>query len=457
MEADPMPEPATTVLAHQDAVNLLSDFLEATYPVKELSSNDLAEYVGKSFHYGWELSVRFVDEVRPIRVLVDKAFPFTAPRIALVDRTLFLKWPHVEHDGLLCLSPQNASHSPRLISKGAQDITMFIACATVNGTAIAGMSVPAPRHKSVTGKNKDELTKGFRPGHVPPRLLLSRYFDCDTSVARFEVKRCDHRWIHGRDRNEDSEQLKEKKVVIVGCGSLGSPVALQLAQSGIGSLTLIDSEDLTWPNIARHVLGATAVGINKATAMQKWLSTNFPHLNLAAIPSRIEDALRTHLEVIGGSDLVVNVTGNWNSTVLLSRTLRELLPSPRLLFAWMERHASVGHCLSFLDTKSGCIECGFSDTGVLTNAITAWEEEQANQEPECGAQFDSYGASEVAYCASLACESAVGILTGRATNLQHRIWVGTKARMVQLGGKWTNYWEKHREFRDSGGIITSDS
>ena len=342
-----------------------------------------------------------------------------------------------------------------LINTRPQRIELLIASGTVNGTVLAGVSAPTPKHKSVTGREHATLNKGFRPGHVPPTLLLSRYFATETDVVRFEVQRCDHRWIHGRDRNDDSERLRESKVVVVGCGSLGAPAALQLAEAGVGSLALIDPDSLGWSNISRHVLGADAVGKNKATAMCDWLRRSFPHLEFTTIPSNVQDALRKHLEIFEACDLVISATGNWSATVFLNRALDCLERTPRTLFGWMERHASVGHCVSFLNEASGCIECGFNDTGVLNDAVTSWDHRELTQEPACGAQFDSYGASEATYCSSMICEAAVDILTGRATSSEHKFWVGPSSRIFRLGGAWTAYWLAHPEFRNSGGVMAS--
>lgn len=58
----------------------------------------------------------------------------------------------------------------------------------------------------------------------------------------------------------------------MGCGSLGSPVAIALAQAGVGRLTLIDYDHLKWANIGRHPLGAASVDDEKAKAVAESLS-----------------------------------------------------------------------------------------------------------------------------------------------------------------------------------------
>ena len=61
-------------------------------------------YSSRHFSKGWRFSVGFSNGIpRRVDVLVPEAFPNVPPRAALVDRPDYLTWPHVEHDGILCL------------------------------------------------------------------------------------------------------------------------------------------------------------------------------------------------------------------------------------------------------------------------------------------------------------------------------------------------------------------
>lgn len=73
-------------------------------------------------------------------------------------------------------------------------------------------------------------------------------------MKRHNVDRADHAWIHGRDVDAGPLSLADKRVVILGCGSIGSPVAKLLATAGVGKLTFVDPEFLTWSNVGRHYL-----------------------------------------------------------------------------------------------------------------------------------------------------------------------------------------------------------
>src|SRR5579872_1063863 len=127
-----------------------------------------------------------------------------------------------------------------MCSESAAEIRIILAAPSVNGPVLAGISVPNPRGTDVLERKTDPLRKGFRRGHVPKDWLAWRFLNSDRHVALFDVQRIDHDWIHGRGRDSQQEKLKRASVAILGCGSVGSAVAVILAKSGIGKLTLID-------------------------------------------------------------------------------------------------------------------------------------------------------------------------------------------------------------------------
>ncbi|WP_157219155.1 ThiF family adenylyltransferase [Flavisphingomonas formosensis] len=63
------------------------------------------------------------------------------------------------------------------------------------------------------------------------------------------------------------ERLKAAKVAIVGCGSVGSKVAVQLARSGVRNFVLVDGDVLSAGNLVRNELDWRSVGVHKAPAL----------------------------------------------------------------------------------------------------------------------------------------------------------------------------------------------
>lgn len=70
---------------------------------ERLDEQALRKYVARQPTAGWRLAVPTPEGERRLDVLVPKQFPFALPHVALVGPSMFLKWPHFERDGVLCL------------------------------------------------------------------------------------------------------------------------------------------------------------------------------------------------------------------------------------------------------------------------------------------------------------------------------------------------------------------
>ncbi len=74
--------------------------------------------------------------------------------------------------------------------------------------------------------------------------------------------------------------LKPAKVVLIGCGALGSEVSDCLCKAGIGNLMLVDKESLNAHNCIRHCIGLNRVTFPKVLAMAEHLALHNPFVNL---------------------------------------------------------------------------------------------------------------------------------------------------------------------------------
>ncbi len=70
--------------------------------------------------------------------------------------------------------------------------------------------------------------------------------------------------------HEEQKKLSDAKVLIVGVGGLGSPVAMYLASAGIGTLGLIDADVVDVTNLQRQIIHTeTSVGVDKVISAKK--------------------------------------------------------------------------------------------------------------------------------------------------------------------------------------------
>ena len=217
---------------------------------------------------------------------------------------------------------QDAAAAIGQAAVGEPDQLVAILGATgLGGAGLIAVMAQNPKHLASHLRSAAEpLSKGFRPGRTPKPVLLNRYFGAG-SVIRSSVQRADANWVHGRGRDPRTAQLLDSTVVVVGCGSVGAPVACTLTQAGVGRIVLVDHDDLSWPNVGRHPLGAAAVGRNKAEALAERLQVDFPHLGIEGRACSLQVLFQRDLKLLEAADLIISATGSWSaeSVVVLKR------------------------------------------------------------------------------------------------------------------------------------------
>ena len=102
----------------------------------------------------------------------------------------------------------------------------------------------------------------------------------------------------------DAPFLLSRKATVFGLGALGGHVALALANSGVGSLNLVDGDLLLPGNVIRHVAGSEFIGQRKALSVQSLIGEHAPWTTVSVDivnPVTPKDIL----ERVSGVDLVV--------------------------------------------------------------------------------------------------------------------------------------------------------
>lgn len=107
-------------------------------------------------------------------------------------------------------------------------------------------------------------------------------------------------------------RLKQSRVLIVGLGGLGSPVALYLAAAGVGELHLADFDSVDLTNLQRQVIHDThSVGLSKVDSAIARLTAINPLTTLVAHRAALDgDSLAA---VVAGVDLVLDCSDNFST------------------------------------------------------------------------------------------------------------------------------------------------
>ena len=155
---------------------------------------------------------------------------------------------------------------------------------------------------------------------------------------------------------EGQRRLQRAKVLIVGAGGLGSPIALYLAAAGVGEIGLVDFDRVDISNLQRQILYSTEdVGERKVEAARRRIRAANPHVRVAVHEASL--SRENAMEILRPYDVVVDGTDNFATRYLVSDAC-VLLGKPNVYGSIyrFEGQASV------FDARSGpCYRCLYSE------------------------------------------------------------------------------------------------
>ena len=117
--------------------------------------------------------------------------------------------------------------------------------------------------------------------------------------------------------------LKDKRVMIVGLGSFGSPLAIELAKAGVGNFALMDFDRVELHNLSRHTATVSDLGRLKTDVIEEAILGKNPYAHVEKYPVDINADLDLLHSEVEKADLVICATDNNTSRFNLSKALVE--------------------------------------------------------------------------------------------------------------------------------------
>jgi len=150
------------------------------------------------------------------------------------------------------------------------------------------------------------------------------------------------------------EKLKAARVLVIGAGGLGSPSALYLAASGVGTIGVVDFDSVDVSNLQRQVIfDSASVGTPKAKAACTRLLSLNPHIDLVA--HQLELRADNVLQLFGRYDIVLDGTDRFG-TRYLSNDACVILRKPLVSAAI---HRFEGQAMTYVPERGPCYRCLF--------------------------------------------------------------------------------------------------
>ena len=116
---------------------------------------------------------------------------------------------------------------------------------------------------------------------------------------------------------EGQTKLLGSKVLMLGAGGLGSPAALYLAAAGVGTIGIVDMDEVDASNLQRQILhNIDRVGDRKVDSAKKTLTMLNPDVNVVTYDTRL--SADNIMDILPGYDVVVDGADNFPSRYLLN-------------------------------------------------------------------------------------------------------------------------------------------
>ena len=275
------------------------------------------------------------------------------------------------------------------------------------------------------------------------------------------VHRIDPSWALTRGYQASAFAARSRRrVLVLGCGSLGSPLVELLARAGVRNLVLVDSETFEPENCSRHILGMSAMHQSKATKLASRLNVEIPGANVKGVCAFASSWVSENVRP-GDVDLLVDCTGDSSVRAMLYQYRAASLGNCELVHAWVEPFCAAAHVVFVADADTWPLD---DPADELVNAAR-WPQEGMVEVPACGAAFHPYGAADVWQAAGFSAERVLSVIDGSVSESIIWSWVRSSAyfddlsvraevgALVPRGGSRFDAAMVTRRFRD---VVTLD-
>ncbi len=233
-------------------------------------------------------------------------------------------------------------------------------------------------------------------------------------------------------RGGASRSEKKNNILLVGCGSVGGEIAMNIASSGlVGRITLMDMDKMGIENTYRHALGGKYIGKPKITALKTELMEKYPYIDVDYNPSLNENYLKDALKdgFLDDYSGVIVATGDPTVERYFNEEILKREKRPWVIYSWLEGHGVGGHGIYVHNEKKGCLACLYRDSSGAKSLhsiqnFLAGDQAVAIDISGCGSNFLPYSNLDAKETAILATRLALKAMTGELEESKRISWKG---------------------------------
>jgi molybdopterin/thiamine biosynthesis adenylyltransferase len=290
------------------------------------------------------------------------------------------------------------------------------------------------------------IYNGFRPDRLPLEIRLQR--TSLSKIRKIRIERADSGRIFNRGGLGISDSLISGSVAILGCGSLGSQLAVALSKSGISDFLLVDKEELEPANVGRHICGLNDAirHLPKSQTVKDYLLAQLPNIRCQAIQEDILSYLEREESALNRYSLIIVAVGDMAIERRLSYLLLNRTISAPLAFIWMEPFGVAGEFLFMRPGGDGCFQCCFDEKGIFRFSVAKPDSRYLRRESGCQSTFMPYS--------YLAASEFINVVARRILRCFDEspkenfllTWLGDVTRFKAMGYRINDEWVANEDY-----------
>lgn len=241
-----------------------------------------------------------------------------------------------------------------------------------------------------------------------------------------------------------SNTLRNKQVLLLGCGSIGGFLANNLCQLGVTKLDLLDKDYFIPYNVHRHFLGFEAIRGSrtfKADLLGNFLNDKYPYLDIDSlnyIDRSVETIILQNPNRLLQYDLIISALGEPTLNLAISDLLIEHHIQVPFIVCFNEPYGIGGHVITTNLSDESCLRCYYSDLsdGTLCSflgSLTMPNQNFVKSISGCSGNFVPYSALDSQQTAIYAARKAIAVLDGSLDHNDFFTWRGDSSLLESQG------------------------
>ena len=252
---------------------------------KTNSNREFLMFQAREGEYKAKALEAMLRKINPVSRIRGVSTPMSAPLLAMIGK------PDV------IIDTTNSPKSKEDILKYAQSRGVRVISASSDRDRAEMYFVdPDTEQKEVSlatyeGKPQGVTTSGIMGGIITEELrkAVMPFSASDQPVRKIAYSLASHRRFSAEDGKLEREDLKDKKILVIGAGALGNFAVLGAALEGIGNIDVLDFDDVESTNLNRQILFYDAVGKMKSTALAERVVEIAPRTNARGLIKRLDE------------------------------------------------------------------------------------------------------------------------------------------------------------------------